>query len=120
MSSCLYLTVGLASQESHYIRGPILANPLCEPLCTSLMQELFVVAQDSNNQQMQRYAAWAVSFLRHRWWSKDFQSVDVSNSNPVQSKSVSQNIAEDGTAWQLCSWLMDLNYLEVRFYSNKF
>lgn len=110
----------LASQESCYIRGPILSSAVCEPLCTSLIQEMFVIAQDSKNQQIQKYAAWAVSFLRHRWWSKNFQSLDVSKSNPEEPNSVSQNISEDSTAWKLCIWLMDLNYLEVRYYSNKF
>eukprot|EP00268_Persea_americana_P065809 TRINITY_DN8853_c0_g1_i8.p1 TRINITY_DN8853_c0_g1~~TRINITY_DN8853_c0_g1_i8.p1 ORF type:complete len:1238 (-),score=223.86 TRINITY_DN8853_c0_g1_i8:5425-9138(-) len=101
-------------KESCYIRGPILSSAVCEPLCTSLIQEMFVIAQDSKNQQIQKYAAWAVSFLRHRWWSKDFQSVDVSKSNPEEPNSVSQNISEDSTAWKLCIWLMDLNYLEMK------
>ncbi|XP_077244249.1 ARM repeat superfamily protein isoform X2 [Tasmannia lanceolata] len=100
-------------KESSYIRGPILSSPVCEQLCTSLMQEMFLVAQDLKDRQIQRYAAWAVSFLRHRWWSKEFQTVNVSKTNTIDSKPVSQIFAEDSTVWQLCLWLMDFNFAKT-------
>ncbi|CAA6661192.1 unnamed protein product [Spirodela intermedia] len=72
------------SKDSLYIRGPISANPALEPLSTSLIQEMFVIAKESTDKQIRRYAAWSVSFLRHWWLSLDSQSVQ-------ESRSVSEN-----------------------------
>ncbi|XP_058102922.1 protein RST1 isoform X2 [Magnolia sinica] len=101
------------AKDSSYVRGPVLSSLVCEPLCTSLMQEMFLVAQDSKDRQIQRYAAWALSFLRHRWWSKESHTVNASRNNPIESKPISHSFAEDSTVWQLCLWLMDLNASEM-------
>ncbi|XP_068651513.1 protein RST1 [Aristolochia californica] len=103
------LVTAHGKKETCYIRGPLLSNPILEQYCTSLMQEMFLVAQDSEDQQIQRYAAWAVAFLRSRWWSKEFQSVSVSHGEAVELKSTSQSFGEGNIVWQLSLWLMDLN-----------
>ncbi|XP_010248610.1 PREDICTED: protein RST1 [Nelumbo nucifera] len=97
-------------KDSPYIRGPILSCPVCEPLSTSYMQELFLVAQDSKDQQLRRHAAWALSFLRHQWWSKEFQAVkDSPQSNLNDHMPVSQSFSEDSTVLKLSMWLLDLD-----------
>ncbi|MCL7043378.1 hypothetical protein MKW94_013584 [Papaver nudicaule] len=102
------LQAGHGKMESSFVRGPILSNAVCEPLSTSLIQEMFLVAQDSKDQQLQTYAAWAVSFLRHRWCADELKNSSQSDLN--QSKLVSQSFLEDSGVWQLCTWLADLNY----------
>ncbi|KAF8408286.1 hypothetical protein HHK36_007435 [Tetracentron sinense] len=108
------LQTGYEQKESSYIRGPILSSPVCEQLSTSLIQEIFLVAQDSKEHQLQRYAAWAVSFLRHRWWSKELQTVkNSSQSDTIGSKHVSQSFPEDSIVWRLSLWLRDLDCSRV-------
>ncbi|XP_026387269.1 protein RST1-like isoform X3 [Papaver somniferum] len=98
----------LSDQESSFVRGPILSNAVCEPLSASSIQEMFLVAQDSKDQQLQKYASWAVSFLRHRWCADELKNGFQSDSN--QSKLVSRSFLENSGVWQLCTWLADLNY----------
>ncbi|CBI34876.3 unnamed protein product, partial [Vitis vinifera] len=84
--SMISLQTGYEQKESSYIMGPLLSSPACEPHLASLMQEIFLVAQNSDDHQQQQYAAWAISFLRHRFFS------------------------EDSTVMKLSLWLMQLNY----------
>ncbi|KAM5581749.1 hypothetical protein ABKV19_010801 [Rosa sericea] len=70
-------------KESGYVMGPLLSNPACERHLTSLMQDIFLVAQKSDDHQLQQYAAWAASFLRNHLLSKDAANVDNSiNTDP--------------------------------------
>ncbi|KAG9459403.1 hypothetical protein H6P81_003911 [Aristolochia fimbriata] len=103
------LVTAREQKERCYIRGPLLSNPILEQYCTSLMQEMFLVAQDCKDQQIQRHAAWAVAFLRHRWWSEEFQSVNISHGHTVEFKSASQSFGDDNIVWRLSLWLRDLN-----------
>ncbi|KAA8530205.1 hypothetical protein F0562_004914 [Nyssa sinensis] len=97
-------------KESSYIIGPLLSSPVMEPHLTSLIQEMFLIAQNSDDHQLQQYAAWAVSFLRHRLWFRELLNVDSSfQSDAVGSKSVSQSFPEDSTVMKLSLWLMNLN-----------
>lgn len=105
--------IGHGQKDSSYIRGPILSAPLCEQLTLSLVQEMFECAQSSKNQQLRKYAAWAVSFLTHRWWSVKPHTLKNNSSNdPVDSKSVSQTFSKDSVVWKLCQWLAELSYVE--------
>ncbi|KAF6157441.1 hypothetical protein GIB67_004379 [Kingdonia uniflora] len=102
-----FLQTGSGQKESSYVRGPILATTLCEPLSTLLIQEMFLVAQDSKNIQLQNLASWAIAFLKHCWWYNN-----KPQSNSTDAKSASQTFPEDSAVWQLCLWLMDLNCAE--------
>ncbi|XP_068334570.1 protein RST1 [Pyrus communis] len=94
-------------KESCYLMGPLLSSPTCEQYLTSLMQDLFLVAQSSDDHQLQQYAAWAVSFLRNHLFSKKVVNVDNSlNTDAGGSKSVSQSFADDSSVLKLSSWLM--------------
>ncbi|XP_038982948.1 protein RST1 isoform X2 [Phoenix dactylifera] len=97
-------------QESTFIRGPILSSPVCETLSTSMVQEMFLVAKNSKDQHVKQYAAWAVSFLRHRWWSKEFQNVNGSQTSSIDFHQSSQNFSEESLVWKLCLWLNDIDY----------
>lgn len=95
--------------------GPLLSNPACEQHLTSLMQDIFLVAQKSDDHQLQQYAAWAASFLRNHLLSKDIVSVDNSiNTDSGGSKSAAQSFADDSLVVKLSSWLMYLNFTGVR------
>lgn len=101
-------------QESHYLNGPLLSSPVCEPQLTSLMQEIFLVAQNSDDHQLQHNAAWAVSFLRNHLFSKEVPKKDLTNETDMAgSRSVSQSISENSVVMKLSSWLMHLNISEV-------
>ena len=71
---------------------PLLSSPVLDPQLTSLIQEMFLVAQNSSDHQLQQYAAWAISFLRHRLWFREGQNVDSSLPNDAAGqKSGSQS-----------------------------
>lgn len=91
-------------EESSYIVGPLFSSAVMELSLTSLIQEIFLVAQHSDDHQLQQYAAWAVSFLRHYIWSSDLHNEDKSKPN-----SASQSFPDDSIVMKLSLWLMNLN-----------
>lgn len=81
---------------------------------TSLMQEMFLVAQTSDDHQLQQYAAWAMSFLRCHLWSKELLNTDNNiKADLLGSKSVSQRFSDDNVVMKLGLWLSHLNYSGV-------
>ncbi|XP_039143794.1 protein RST1 isoform X3 [Dioscorea cayenensis subsp. rotundata] len=100
-------------QESLLVRGPILMSHVCESLSISVTQEILLLAKDSKDPQIRSYAAWAISFLRHHWFAKEFQSTSDSQSSSNDSKSSSRSVAEDSLVWNLCLWLKDNIYNQV-------
>lgn len=101
-------------KDYSYISGPLLSNQACEEHSTSLMQEIFLIAQHPDNRQLQQYAAWSVSFLRYRLWSRD-QVIpsNVRRAELIGSKSDSQSVAEDSVVMKLGLWLKHLNASEA-------
>lgn len=78
------------------------------------MQEIFLIAQNSDDHQLQQYAAWAASLLRNRVWSKEDLNEEIGIDNEkTRSKPVSQSFAEDSTVMKLSSWLMNLKSFGV-------
>ncbi|KAF2308489.1 hypothetical protein GH714_009954 [Hevea brasiliensis] len=105
---------GYQQKESSYVLGPLLSSPICESHLTALIQEIFLVAQNSDDLQMKQIAAWAVSFLRNLLWSKELLDVDNSVQTDVaNSKTVSRSFSEDSLVMKLSLWLMHLNYSAV-------
>lgn len=86
---------------------------VCESLSISVTQEILLLAKDSKDPQIRSYAAWAISFLRHHWFAKEFQSTSDSQSSSNDSKSSSRSVAEDSLVWNLCLWLKDNIYNQV-------
>lgn len=101
-------------QESSYIMGPLLSTAVLEPSLTSSIQDIFLVAQNSDDHHLQQYAAWALSFLRHYLWSQEVQKeesyIQKDNSG---TKSVSRSFPEDSIVMKLCLWLLHLNHPET-------
>ncbi|XP_015576178.1 protein RST1 isoform X1 [Ricinus communis] len=102
---------GYEQKESSYILGPLLSSPNCESHLTTLIQEIFLVAQNSGDLQMKQNASWAVSFLRNLLWSKELPYVNNNvQTGGAESKMVSHNFSEDSLVMKLSLWLNHLNY----------
>ncbi|KAK4417800.1 protein RST1 [Sesamum alatum] len=103
-----------ASTELSHVLGPLLSNHDLEAEATSLIQEIFLVAQNSEDPQLQHYAAWAVSFLRHFVFSIGHANEEsaVHNDSGIP-KSVPQGFAEDSIVMKLSVWLVEMNYSEL-------
>lgn len=92
--------------------GSLLSSPICESLSTSTIQELFLLAKESKDQQIKEYSAWAVSFLREKCWSKELQNINPQGS-ANDTALPSQNFAEDSLVFRLCLWLRDTDFNKV-------
>ncbi|KAK1568532.1 hypothetical protein Q3G72_025587 [Acer saccharum] len=102
---------GSAHKEHSSILGPLLSDTVCEQYVTSVIQDIFLVAQNSDDQQLQQYAAWAMSFLQNHLRSKELLNVDNNIQTDVPgSKSVTQSFSEDSAVMKLSLWLTSLNY----------
>ncbi|KAK7356865.1 hypothetical protein VNO80_16145 [Phaseolus coccineus] len=100
-------------KESSSVMGLLLSSSDFEPYLTSLAQELFLVAQNSDTQQLQQFASWVLAFLRHHLWSRELLGVDSDSSvAETSSKSVSHSFSEDSVVLKLSLWLMDFKYTE--------
>ncbi|RDX62949.1 Protein RST1, partial [Mucuna pruriens] len=100
-------------KESSSVMRPLLSSSDFEPYLTSLVQEMFLVAQNSDNHQLQQFASWVLAFLRHHLWSKEHLGVDTDRSvAEINSKSVSRSFSEDNVVLKLSLWLMDFKYTE--------
>ncbi|XP_075090741.1 protein RST1 isoform X2 [Nicotiana tabacum] len=99
-------------KESSYISSPLITNAVLEPELTSLVQEIFLVAQNSDAHQLQQHAAWAISFLRQHLWFKEPQNDESTAENDSAGlKTALHSFPEDSTVMKLSLWLMHLNYL---------
>lgn len=93
-------------KTTSYIMGPLLSNLACEPYMTSLMQDIFLVAQNSEDNQLQQYAAWAISFLRHRLWFDESPNFESSFRTDATR---SQSFSDDNSVAKLSFWLMNFS-----------
>lgn len=94
------------------MRGPLLASPIGETLSTSIVQEIYLLAKDAGDKDIQDNAAWAISFLRSRWLVKNLIHDNGSNrssGDPSQASSFS----EQSLVWNLSHWLNDLKLEKV-------
>lgn len=116
--SCFYsfilFNIDISWQELSHVSGSLLSSPVLEAESTSIFQEIFLFAQNSDDPQSQQYAAWAISVLRHSVFSQEHTSEEGSEHNDSSApKSVSQGVAEDTIVMKLSLWLMQINYSEV-------
>ncbi|KAJ8775089.1 hypothetical protein K2173_020093 [Erythroxylum novogranatense] len=102
---------GPKKMESTYMIGPLLSSHVIEPHLTTLIQEMFLVAQNSDDLQMQQNASWVLSFLRNHLWSKKLGITESSaQTNVADPKTVSHSFSEDSLVMKLSVWLMHHNY----------
>lgn len=86
--------------------GPLVRSSICEPTVTLMIQDMFVAAQNPEDNRLQHSAAWALSFLRHHLLSDSYKtSAEYSQSSP--------SVPEDSVAMKLSLWLMHLNFSQV-------
>ncbi|KAG6524249.1 hypothetical protein ZIOFF_014155 [Zingiber officinale] len=97
-------------QESMFVSGPVLSSPACEILATSMVQEIFLIAKDSSDLQIKKYAAWALSLLRCRLRSSELPNLSCSQN--ISTSSNSQTFEEESLVWRLCMWLRDINKIK--------
>lgn len=102
----IWVNIDISSQELSHLSGSL------EDESTSIIQEIFLFAQNSADPQSQQYAAWAVSVLRQSVFSKEHTN-DTEHDGSVAPNSASQGVAEDTIAMKLSLWLMKINYSEV-------
>ncbi|KAL9157510.1 hypothetical protein ABFS82_08G008700 [Erythranthe guttata] len=109
------LTTTSDQKDPSQVLGPLLSNNVLEAESTSLIQEIFLVAQNSEDPQSQQYASWAVSFLRHFVFSRESANEEsaVHDSGIPDPKSVAQEFSEDSIVMKLSVWLMQMNYSEL-------
>uniref|UniRef100_A0A0D9UX89 DUF3730 domain-containing protein n=1 Tax=Leersia perrieri TaxID=77586 RepID=A0A0D9UX89_9ORYZ len=97
-------------KESSLVRGPLLTSPVGETLSTSMIQEIFLLAKDAEDDQMQNYAAWSISFLRSRWLLKNQNICDDDCSQSSSDSNQSTSFSNESLVWNLSLWLKDLNF----------
>ncbi|KAL1831410.1 hypothetical protein ACET3Z_001061 [Daucus carota] len=98
-------------KNSSYITGSLLLSSAMEPNLVSLVQDIFLVSQNPYDQQLQSYAAWAISFLRHYLWYRNVRNEDDnSQRDAVGSKFVSSNPPDDSLVMKLSLWLMNHSF----------
>ncbi|CAN1347176.1 Protein RST1 [Linum perenne] len=100
--------------DSSCLVSPLVSSPACETNVTSLVQELFLVAQNSSDLIMQQNAAWALSFLRNHLWSHETKTIDsTGHHDSDDSRRISQSFPDDSLVVKLSMWLLTLNYAEA-------
>ncbi|XP_024006795.1 protein RST1 isoform X2 [Eutrema salsugineum] len=88
--------------EISYVSGPLLSNSYFTQQLTPTVQEIFLIAQNTKDRQLQHYAAWAISILRNYMRSGEASSL----SNEIQSddshrNSISHNVPEHAMVMKL-------------------
>ncbi|CAA0828535.1 Protein RST1 [Striga hermonthica] len=93
--------------------GSLLPNHAPETELTSLVQEIFLIAQNPDDPQSQQHAAWAILFLRHSIFSRDRSNEESAvHGDSGVIKSASHGFAEDSLVMKLSLWLTQMNYSE--------
>ncbi|RCV24849.1 hypothetical protein SETIT_5G119500v2 [Setaria italica] len=103
------MTSQIKHEESSLVRGPLLVSPIGETLSTSMVHEIYLLAKDAEDKNIQDNAAWAISFLRSRWLSKNLILYNDNGSNRSSGDpSQASSFSEQSLVWNLSRWLNDL------------
>ncbi|KFK33679.1 hypothetical protein AALP_AA5G045700 [Arabis alpina] len=97
--------------EILYVSGPLLSNSYFTQQLTPVVQEIFLIAQNTKDRQLQHYAAWAISILRNYMRSREAASL----SNEIQSddshrNAISHNVPEHAMVMKLSQGLKNPNF----------
>lgn len=95
------------SQESSHINASLLACSCFEEDLLAILQDMFLVAQDHSDSQLQAYASWAITFLHSHLSSKEDHD-ELASSLPVN-----QSFSKDASVVKLSTWLMEIDYSRV-------
>ncbi|KZV19360.1 hypothetical protein F511_25095 [Dorcoceras hygrometricum] len=103
-----------SQKESSYVLGPLLSNLVLEQELITLIQEIFLVAQNSDDPRLQHYASWALAFLRHSVFAEETSYGEIAvHSQSGVHKSIPLGVAEDSLVMKLSLWLINVNYSEL-------
>ncbi|XP_010514478.1 PREDICTED: protein RST1-like isoform X3 [Camelina sativa] len=92
--------------EISYVSGPLLSNAYFTQQLTPVVQEIFLIAQNTKDRQLQHYAAWAISILRNYMRSKEASSLSNENqSDSSHRNSISHNVPEHTMVMKLAQGL---------------
>uniref|UniRef100_A0A803MT51 DUF3730 domain-containing protein n=1 Tax=Chenopodium quinoa TaxID=63459 RepID=A0A803MT51_CHEQI len=91
-------------RESSHVNAPLLSSSCFAEDLLALIQDIFLVAQDSSDSQLQAYASWAMSFLHQHLCSIEDKDENIS------SLPNNQSFSKDASVMQLSTWLMQLDY----------
>lgn len=81
---------------------------------TSMVQEIFLLAQNSDDNQLQHFASWVLSFLQQHLQSQEILDVNGDrNAGETNLKYVSQSFSEDNVVLKLSLWITGLKNDEV-------
>ncbi|KAL1203391.1 Protein RST1 [Cardamine amara subsp. amara] len=99
-------TASSEENEISHVLGPLFSNSYFTQQLTPVVQEIFLIAQNTKDRQLQNYAAWAISILRNYMQSKEGSNL----ANEVQSDdshrtSVSHNVPEHAMVMKLAQGL---------------
>ncbi|CAN8266162.1 unnamed protein product [Cochlearia groenlandica] len=97
-----------------YISGPLLSSSYLTQQLMPVVQELFLIAQNTKDHQLQHYAAWAISILRSYMRSRPVSSLG----NEIQSddshhNSIAHNVPEHAMVMKLAQGLKNPNLHSV-------
>ncbi|XP_056699417.1 protein RST1 isoform X3 [Spinacia oleracea] len=91
-------------KELSNINAPLLSSSCFADYLLALIQDMFLVAQDSSDSQLQAYASWAIAFLHQHLCSKVHRD-EIASSMPID-----QNFSKDAAILKLSTWMMQLDY----------
>ncbi|GAB2229778.1 hypothetical protein Drorol1_Dr00014033 [Drosera rotundifolia] len=99
------------TKESSGIVGPLLSNPDLEANITSLVQDMFLLAQNSDDREMRECATWALCFLGRLFWPQETHThKSIRQTGSAEYKSTSADVSEDSVVFKLSLWLAQLDY----------
>lgn len=91
--------------------GPLLSNSYFTQQLTPVVQEIFLIAQNTKDRQLQHYAAWAISILRNYMRSGEVSSLSSENqTDESQRSSISHNIPEHTMVMKLAQGLTNPSF----------
>ncbi|KAL9292968.1 Protein RST1 [Arabidopsis thaliana] len=97
--------------EISYVSGPLLSNAYFTQQLTPVVQEIFLIAQNTKDRQLQHYAAWAISILRTYMRSGESSSLSNENqSDDSDRNSISHNVPEHTMVMKLAQGLTNPSF----------
>lgn len=85
--------------------GPLLSNAYFTQQLTPVVQEIFLIAQNTKDRQLQHYAAWAISILRN--YMRSGEASSLSNENQSDD---SHNVPEHTMVMKLAQGLTNPSF----------
>ncbi|EOA23150.1 hypothetical protein CARUB_v10016560mg [Capsella rubella] len=97
--------------ENSFVSGPLLSNAYFTQQLMPVVQEIFLIAQNTKDRQLQHYAAWAISILRNYMRSREASSLSNDNqSDTSHPSSISHSVPEHTMVMKLAQGLTNPSF----------